>query len=37
SEDEVALWQEEIQELTDKAIARIDEVLATKQKEIMQV
>lgn len=37
SEDEVALWQEEIQELTDKSIARIDEVLATKQKEIMQV
>lgn len=37
SEDEVALWQDEIQELTDKAIARIDEVLATKQKEIMQV
>ncbi len=37
SEDEVALWQEEIQELTDKSIERIDEVLATKQKEIMQV
>ncbi len=37
SEDEVALWQEEIQELTDKSIAKIDEVLATKQKEIMQV
>lgn len=37
SEDEVALWQDEIQELTDKAIARIDEVLGVKQKEIMQV
>lgn len=37
SEDEVALWQDEIQELTDKAIVRIDEVLAVKQKEIMQI
>src|SRR5690606_10021821 len=30
-------WAEEIQELTNRTIARIDELLAAKEKEIMQV
>jgi ribosome recycling factor len=37
AEDERKMYQEEIQELTDKTIARIDEALESKQKEIMQV
>jgi ribosome recycling factor len=37
SEDELKLWSEEIQELTDKYIGRVDEALETKQEEIMQV
>jgi ribosome recycling factor len=37
SEDENKLWSDEIQELTDKYIGRVDEALETKQKEIMQV
>ena len=37
SEDEQNLYHDEIQELTDKAITRVDEALATKQEEIMQV
>lgn len=37
SEDDAALYEEEIQSLTDKTIAKIDEALAGKQKEIMQV
>lgn len=37
SEDDQKIWSEEIQELTDKAIEKIDEVLSTKQEEIMQV
>lgn len=37
SEDEHKLWSEEIQELTDKYIGRIDEALEVKQQEIMQV
>lgn len=37
SEDDVTLWHDEIQELTDKTIAKIDELLAHKQKEIMQI
>ena len=37
SEDEVVLWSDEIQELTDKFIARTDETLETKKSEIMAV
>ena len=36
-EDEVKMWQDEIQSMTDAAVAKIDEVLAQKQKEIIQV
>ena len=37
SEDEQKLYHDEIQELTDAAIAKIDAALETKQEEIMQV
>ena len=37
SEDEVKIWTEEVQELTDRFIAQIDKSLETKQEEIMQV
>ena len=37
SEDEQKLYHDEIQELTDSAITKVDESLATKQEEIMQV
>ena len=37
SEDEQKLYHDEIQELTDTAIKKVDEALATKQEEIMQV
>jgi ribosome recycling factor len=37
SEDEHKLWSEEIQELTDKYIGRVDAALESKQEEIMQV
>ncbi len=37
SEDEQKLYHDEIQELTDNAINRVDESLTTKQEEIMQV
>ena len=37
SEDEQKLWADEIQELTDRFIARIDKTLDGKQHEIMQV
>ena len=37
SEDDHKIWSDEVQELTDKAIARVDEALETKQQEIMQV
>ena len=37
SEDEQKLWSEEIQELTDAFIGRVDESLEGKQSEIMQV
>ena len=37
SEDEQKLYSDEIQELTDAAIARIDEALAAKQEEIMEI
>ena len=37
SEDEVKLWTEEVQELTDTFIAHVDKALEGKQEEIMQV
>jgi len=37
SEDEQKLYHDEIQELTDAAITKVDDALATKQEEIMQV
>ena len=37
SEDEVKLWTEEVQELTDTFIAHVDKALDGKQEEIMQV
>jgi ribosome recycling factor len=36
-EDDQKMWSEEVQDLTDKAIAAIDRALETKQAEIMQV
>jgi ribosome recycling factor len=36
-EDDQKMWAEEVQELTDKAIAAIDRALESKQQEIMQV
>ncbi len=36
-EDEHHLWSDEIQELTDKMISRIDESLESKEADIMQV
>jgi ribosome recycling factor len=36
-EDDQKMWQEEVQEMTDKAIALIDRLLEAKQVEIMQV
>ena len=37
SEDDLHLWGDEVQELTDQIIAKIDELLATKDEEIKQV
>jgi len=37
SEDDQKLYGDEIQEMTDKFIARVDEAQATKEEEIMQV
>ena len=37
SEDDQKMWQDEVQELTDKAIAAVDKALEHKQAEIMQV
>jgi ribosome recycling factor len=37
SEDELTRWTTEVQALTDSHIKKIDEALATKEKEIMQV
>jgi len=37
SEDDQKLWSDEVQELTDKLIKQVDEMLDVKQKEIMQV
>ncbi len=36
-EDDQKMWSDEVQELTDKAIAGVDRALDTKQAEIMQV
>jgi ribosome recycling factor len=36
-EDDAKMWQEEIQRLTDDATKKIDDLLAGKSKEIMQV
>ncbi|SEM89998.1 ribosome recycling factor [Gemmobacter aquatilis] len=36
-EDDQKMWSDEVQELTDKAIAAVDKVLESKQQEIMQV
>jgi ribosome recycling factor len=37
SEDDQKIWSEEIQELTNAAIAKIDAALDAKQEEIMQI
>jgi len=37
SEDEQKIYHDEIQELTDAAVKKVDETLAAKQEEIMQV
>lgn len=37
SEDDQKMWSEEVQDLTDKAIAAVDKALESKQQEIMQV
>ena len=37
AEDDQKVWAEEIQDLTDKAIANVDRLLESKQHEIMQV
>ncbi|WP_193180165.1 ribosome recycling factor [Nisaea sediminum] len=37
SQDEKHLYEEEVQEMTDKFVSRIDEALSVKEKEIMQV
>lgn len=37
AEDDHKIWSDEIQQLTDSAIARVDAALSAKQEEIMQV
>lgn len=37
SQDERHLYEEEVQDMTDKFVSRIDEALGSKEKEIMQV
>jgi len=37
SEDEHKMYADEVQDLTDKFVKMVDEILATKEKEIMQV
>ncbi|MEO0693563.1 MAG: ribosome recycling factor [Pseudomonadota bacterium] len=37
SEDDQKIWEDEVQEMTDKAIKSVDAALETKQAEIMQV
>lgn len=36
-EDDAKMWHDEIQRLTDEAIKKVDDMLAQKSKEIMQV
>jgi ribosome recycling factor len=37
AEDDQKFWSEEIQKMTDSSIKKIDQMLETKQAEIMQV
>lgn len=37
SEDEQHLWADEVQKLTDKYVSEVDQILATKEEEIIQV
>ena len=37
SEDDKKIWSDEVQDLTNNAIKKIDEVLEAKQAEVMQV
>ncbi len=37
SEDDQKIWQDEVQDLTNRYIANVDKALETKQQEIMQV
>lgn len=37
SQDDAKRWSEEVQKLTDQTVKQIDEALAAKEKEIMQV
>jgi ribosome recycling factor len=37
SEDDQKLWEQEVQEMTDTYIKKIDAALEVKQQEIMQV
>lgn len=37
SEDDQKLWEDEVQQMTDKSIKAVDVALETKQEEIMQV
>ena len=37
SEDDQKFWEGEVQELTDSYVSSVDELLETKQSEIMQV
>ncbi|MEL7125580.1 MAG: ribosome recycling factor, partial [Pseudomonadota bacterium] len=37
SEDDQKIWEDEVQEMTDKFIKAVDTALDTKQAEIMQV
>ena len=37
SQDDHHIWADEVQEMTDRFVADIDEVLAHKEQEIMQV
>ena len=37
SEDDQKLWEGEVQDITDRFIGQVDEMLSTKQSEIMQV
>ena len=36
-EDDIKIWEEEVQDLTNKAIKNVDQALEHKQEEIMQV